>query len=79
MKPQGAGKAILIAALCALIPVVCLAIPIYVIRPFVPQNARALALALEVRRFAPSVSALCVIAAIAAMIWGWSRSLSRAE
>jgi hypothetical protein len=74
LRPQGAGKAILIAALCALIPVVGLAIPIYVIRPFVPQNARALALALEVRRFAPGVSALCVVAAIAAMIWGWSRS-----
>lgn len=74
MAQTGAKKAVLIAALCALIPIVCLAIPMYVIRPFVPQDARALALALEVRRAAPMVSAICVLAAIAAMAWGWGRS-----
>jgi Protein of unknown function (DUF3179) len=74
MGQTGTRKAVLIAALCALIPIVCLAIPMYVIRPFVPQNARALALALEVRRFAPMVSAICLLAAIAATVWGWGRS-----
>jgi len=75
----GAKNAIWIATLCALVPLVCLAIPLYVIRPFVPQNAHALAVALEVRRIAPIISALCVALALCAILWGWTRGGRRAK
>jgi hypothetical protein len=71
---SGARKAIWVASLCAFVPVVCLAIPMYVIRPFVPQSPAALALALEVRRAAPVVSALCVAIALLAAWLGWQQA-----
>jgi hypothetical protein len=74
MQNSGAGKAILTSALCALVTLSCLAIPIYVIRPFVPQGARALTVALEVRLLAPLISGLCVVIGFVAAIWGLKRS-----
>ena len=72
---MGAGKrAIWVAAACALGSAICVAIPMVVIRPFVPQDARALAVALEVRRAAPAVSAVCVAFALVALLWAWGRS-----
>jgi hypothetical protein len=49
----------------------CLAIPLYVIRPFRPQGARELAVALTVRDFAPWISGLCAAVAILLLIWSW--------
>jgi hypothetical protein len=57
-----------------LVALTCLAIPIYVIRPFVPQGARALAVALEVRLLAPAISGLCVIVGCIVALWGAKRS-----
>jgi hypothetical protein len=74
VEKTGTKKAVFVAALCALIPLACLAVPVYVIRPFVPQNGRALAVALGVRQAAPGVSAVCAAIALAAMVRGWRRS-----
>jgi hypothetical protein len=55
------GRALWIAALCASISIVCLAIPIVVIRPFRSQDPGQLAFALTVRNAAPWISALCLL------------------
>lgn len=71
----------MVTALCALIPLLCLAVPLYVIRPFRPQAAAALAFALAVRQAAPWLSALCAVVAIAVSCWAWrsaGRPLKRA-
>jgi len=63
-----------------LIPIVCLAIPMYVIRPFRPQDPSQLALALTVRDFAPWVTAVCAIAVVILSAWACRntrRNLSR--
>src|SRR3978361_1819971 len=57
-RPRAAG---LLVIRCALVAITTLAIPMYIIRPFVPQAPRALALALGVRVAAPWLSALCVL------------------
>lgn len=58
--------------LCVLVAAVVLAVPMYVIRPFVPQDASALALALRVRFVAPWVSLLCLLVAAGFVVWAWS-------
>ena len=47
------------------------AYPIYVIRPFRAQGPQELALALAVTRFRPAVTAICAMAALAALVWYW--------
>jgi hypothetical protein len=49
----------------------CLAIPMYVIRPFRPQDPWQLDAALTVRGLAPWISAVCAIAALAAVARAW--------
>jgi hypothetical protein len=61
----------LLTILCVLIVIATLAIPMYVIRPFVPQDPRALAFALTVRAAAPWLSALCVVIVLCGLVWGW--------
>ena len=63
-----------------LVPVACLAIPMYVIRPFRPQDPSQLAIALAVRSLAPWISAACAIAVLAASALAWRndrRTISR--
>ena len=60
---------------CTLAAIFCLAVPMYVIRPFRPQGAQALALALAVRDAGPWISAACVFIILLAAIWAWKRSL----
>jgi hypothetical protein len=72
---SGAKAALWTVLVCALIPIVCLAIPIYVIQPFRPQQADQLALALTVRGFAPWISTLCALVALAAVIRVWMRPI----
>ena len=59
-----------------IVALAALAIPLYVIRPFVPQSPRALQMALEVRILAPWLTILCVVVVLAAACWAW-RSSSR--
>jgi uncharacterized protein DUF3179 len=59
--------AILLLA-CLAISLFFVAYPLYVIRPFRPQGSTELALALIAARYSASVTAVCAIAAIAA-VW----------
>jgi drug/metabolite transporter (DMT)-like permease len=71
---RGKGRpqtTLILGAACALSAALCLAIPLYVIRPFRPQGAREMALALTVRDFAPWISGLCAAVAILLLIWSW--------
>ncbi|MCU1321467.1 MAG: hypothetical protein JWM43_1116 [Acidobacteriaceae bacterium] len=74
MRRSGARTALWIAGLCALLPLVCVAIPMYVIRPFVPQGPRALDFALAVRHIGPLLSTACVVVALVMVAWGWRQS-----
>lgn len=69
-----AKPALWVAVLCSLVSIGCLAIPMYVIRPFRPQDPGQLALALTVRGIGPWLSAVCVLGAIWAVFKGWTRS-----
>jgi Protein of unknown function (DUF3179) len=71
---SGARLALWIAVLCAAVSIGCLAIPMYVIRPFRPQDQGQLALALTVRGLGPWISAVCVAGVLWAMVAGWKRS-----
>src|SRR5438067_10663288 len=53
--------------------------PLYVIRPFRPQGARELALALLIARWAPRVTLLCAAAEVFYLLrlWRQSSRLSR--
>jgi hypothetical protein len=49
-----------LALVCALISAACVAIPMFVIRPFRPQGARELEVALAVRHVGPWLAGVCV-------------------
>jgi hypothetical protein len=68
------GKIIGAAFLCASVAFLCVAIPMYVIRPFRPQGARELALALTVRELGPWISAACALAALLVVIRLWKQA-----
>jgi Protein of unknown function (DUF3179) len=73
--PKSASKASFFLALVAtLIPIICLAIPMYVIRPFRPQDPSQLVLALTVRDLAPSIAAVCAIVVLLILFRVWRRS-----
>lgn len=56
-------------AICIVVAFACLAYPIYVIRPFRAQGPRELAAALLMLRFRAVITTVCVLTAIAALIW----------
>ncbi len=55
----------------ALLSIACLAIPMYVIRPFRPQDPHQLAFALTVRNAGPWVSGVCAIAVFYLLFAVW--------
>jgi len=67
----GTGRYLALAVVCALIPAACLAIPMYVIRPFRPQSARELDFALAVRDAGPWLAGLCALVVLLAVIRLW--------
>jgi hypothetical protein len=67
----GTGRYFLLALVCALISLACVAVPMFVIRPFRPQGAQELSLALAVRHAGPWVSGLCAVAALLLVIRSW--------
>lgn len=73
-KTVGVKKAFLVVGICALIPLVCVAVPMLVIRPFVHQGATALQVALAARRAGPFVAGLCVGCALVMVGWGWGET-----
>jgi Protein of unknown function (DUF3179) len=69
----GTRVAWVIMVACAPVAIVCVAFPMYVIRPSRPQGVRELALALAVRNAGPWVSILCALVTVIAFIWLWRR------
>jgi hypothetical protein len=61
----------LVWLLCLAVALLCVAYPIYVIRPFRAQGPQELAAALVVTRFRPVVTLLCALVALAALISYW--------
>jgi hypothetical protein len=70
LGPARAGRPWLWAALLAVVALAlaAVAIPVWLLRPFEPQSAAALALAYAVRRAAP-LATLLALAAAAALAW----------
>ena len=64
-----------IAGAIAIIAVAAVAIPLYVIRPFVPENPHALAFALGLRGAASVITLLCLLALVflSASVWRRTR------
>src|SRR4051812_23990433 len=62
-----------VALVCALVSVACMAIPMYVIRPFRPQGAAELDVALAVRHAGPWVSGVCAVVVLAVVAWAWGK------
>jgi Protein of unknown function (DUF3179) len=80
MQGSKIRTALCVALIGTLVPIVCLAIPMYVIRPFRPQDPSQLAIAFTVRATAPWLTAVCAIAVliISALAWRHTkRKLSR--
>jgi hypothetical protein len=71
MNPSRTRAAWLVVVVCALLVVASLAVPMYVIRPFVPQDSGALAFAFTVRNAAPWVSGICALLALCVVVWAW--------
>jgi hypothetical protein len=65
--------AVLILAACLLGSFVCVAYPMYVIRPFRAQGARELALALAIMRVRPVVTVISALVSIATVFWSSRR------
>jgi hypothetical protein len=61
--------AVLILAACLLGSFVCVAYPMYVIRPFRAQGPRELALALEIIRVRPIITVISALVSIATVLW----------
>ena len=57
--------------LCVAVALACVAYPVYVIRPFRAQGAGELAAALAVMRVRGALTAVCALAAIAALVVYW--------
>jgi hypothetical protein len=63
----------LVMLACALVSLLCLIYPIYVIRPFRAQGVRELAAALVVMRFRAIVIGACVVLAVWSTIRYWGQ------
>jgi hypothetical protein len=62
-----------LALACAAASAACVWIPIHVIRPFHPQQATGLTLALWVHDAGPLLAGLCAALAVALTIWSWKK------
>jgi len=67
--------ALFAAVLATLVPLICLAIPMYVIRPFRPQDPGQLDVALMVRGLAPWTSAASAFAVLLVAVWVWKAGM----
>lgn len=66
-------KLLWIASVCALISILCVAIPMYVIRPFRPQGALQLGVALGVRHVGPWISSFSAVITLLVLVWSWKK------
>jgi Protein of unknown function (DUF3179) len=65
------GTFTLVLLACLAVSLLCVAYPIYVIRPFRHQGTSELAVALAVTRFRPAITIISAMAAILALIGYW--------
>ena len=72
MRPSGKRWPWLMLMSCAAVAFFAFAFPMYVIRPFVGQEPRALSLALEVRRWGPPAAIVAALIAVASLLRIWS-------
>jgi len=80
MGQRNFGRRFLVAyCACLLAALGLLLYPLYVIRPFRAQGPRELSMALAAIRYRPPILALCVAAALAALVWYWRREPRRAR
>lgn len=68
-RKKAAYLGLLIASL--VVSFSCLAYPLYVIRPFRHQGSRELAAALALTQARPVIESICVIMALAGLVWYW--------
>jgi hypothetical protein len=57
----------------AVVSAACVWVPMHVIRPFHPQDATALSVALWIHDAGPLLAGLCAALAVALTIWSWKR------
>jgi len=67
-------RALALAAACSAVSFACVAIPMFVMRPFRPQGARELEIALAVRHAGPWIAAVCVAILLLLTFRFWSRA-----
>src|SRR5271154_5344294 len=67
----GVGRLVALTLICAAVSLACVAIPMFVIRPFRPQGAQALNFALAVRQAGPWVAGLCAVAVLLLVVRLW--------
>jgi Protein of unknown function (DUF3179) len=67
----GTGRLFALALVCAGVAVACVAIPMFVIRPFRPQGAGEMSVALAVRHAGPWLSGLCAAAVLLLVVRLW--------
>src|ERR1700723_1234551 len=65
------GSLLVLASVSAILSAACVAIPMFVIRPFRPQGARELEIALTVRHAGPWLAGLCAGAVLLGVLRGW--------
>jgi Protein of unknown function (DUF3179) len=75
----GIGRSLVLAMVCAAVSVACVAIPMFVIRPFRPQGAREMGIALAVRHAGPWLAGLCaaVVLLLVMRLWKIARTGAR--
>jgi hypothetical protein len=64
-------KFLALAAISTVVCVACVTIPMFVIRPFRPQGAQALAIALTVRRAGPWLAGVCTAVVLLLLVRSW--------
>jgi Protein of unknown function (DUF3179) len=64
---------LVVGLVCAVMSVLCVMIPIHVIRPFHPENATALTAALWIHQMGPWLSGLFAGLLLAVTVWSWTR------
>src|SRR5258708_3375088 len=68
----GTGRTLALALVCGAVSVACVAIPMFVIRPFRPQGVQELNFALAVRHAGPWLAGVCALAALVLAVLRWN-------
>jgi Protein of unknown function (DUF3179) len=68
-----AGWSLAVGLICAAVSAACVMIPMLVIRPFHPQEATALQVALWAHQEGPWVSGASAVLLVAVTLWSWKR------